>query len=210
MIPSVSDPEGMQPRLVVDDLSLAFGSRSLFTDLSFEVTAQRACAVTGPSGSGKSTLLSAIAGWRTPAAGRITRHHIRKVCWVFQGPVGTARRNALDHVTLPILARGSGVAAAAREATSILQGFGLLEVAGNSFGSLSGGEKQRLMLARAVASAPSLLLVDEPTAQLDRSAAELVADSILQLNGRGMVVIIASHDVEVIARCGQVVEIART
>lgn len=89
----------------------------------------------------------------------------------------------------------------------LLHEFGLHEVAGRMFRTLSGGEAQRLMLTRAVASKPDLLLVDEPTAQLDRQNARTVAASLGGLARDGMIVIVASHDQRLHRACSGTIEL---
>lgn len=88
-----------------------------------------------------------------------------------------------------------------REAEELLARFGLQGLGDRPFADLSGGEAQRLMLARAVATRPSLLLVDEPTAQLDRAAARTVNDVLAGLADAGAIVLVASHDSDTIRAC---------
>jgi ABC-type lipoprotein export system ATPase subunit len=150
--------------------------------------------LTGPSGSGKSTLLSILAGWLTPAEGTIDRPSGLRVGWIFQNPHGTAHRTALDHVALPLLARGLSTAVADRQAQERLEAVGLGELANRRFRDLSGGEAQRLMLARGLASAPGLFLIDEPTAQLDQRTAATVNAAIRSIAARDTIVVVATHD----------------
>ena len=155
---------------------------------------QEVVCVIGPSGSGKSTLLSILAGWVKPSEGSIQRLNIGKTSWVFQNPIGVARRSVIDHVTLPYLARGLDVPQAEACARELLAQFGLAERASSEYRELSGGEAQRLMLARGVASGADLLLVDEPTAQLDVHTADTVNARLDALSRRGMIVVVATHD----------------
>lgn len=82
------------------------GDTWLFRSLNADLRPDRVYALVGPSGSGKSTLLSILAGWVKPSEGSIQRLNIGKTSWVFQNPIGVARRSVIDHVTLPYLARG--------------------------------------------------------------------------------------------------------
>lgn len=177
------------------------GTGLLFEDLGFVLSSGDLVAVTGPSGSGKSTLLSLLAGWEKPRDGLLTWKGIDSIAWVFQSPIGSARRAALDHVTLPLIARGQRRERADHEAREILARFGLGAVADRPFAALSGGEAQRLMLARAVAKAPALLLVDEPTAQLDPTAAHAVNDVLGELASTNGIVVVATHDPDTRDRC---------
>lgn len=166
----------------------------LFKNLSVEMVPGHSYAVTGPSGSGKSTLLGILAGWVAATEGQALLDDVSRVNWVFQNPHGTPRRTALDHVVFPLIARGVDVGEARDEAMALLEQFQLGSRADQPFANLSGGESQRLMLARAVASHPDLLLVDEPTAQLDPITAAGVNGVLSRLTTAGTIVVIATHD----------------
>jgi putative ABC transport system ATP-binding protein/lipoprotein-releasing system ATP-binding protein len=166
----------------------------LFRGLDLALQPGRTYAVTGPSGSGKSTLLGIVAGWLTPAEGRVERDGVHRIARVFQNPHGAPRRTAADHVALPHLAAGLRPREADARALDGLRAFGLAHAATSPFRALSGGEAQRLMLARALAGGPDLLLVDEPTAQLDPVAAATVNRSLAALRSDGVIVLIATHD----------------
>jgi lipoprotein-releasing system ATP-binding protein len=182
--------------------------RPLFADLTTTLSPGSSYAIVGPSGSGKSTLLGIISGDVAPRAGRITRPVGLSVNWVFQNPHGVARRTALDHVVLPFLARGYDRPEAEAHARDLLEEFGLARIGDEAFRQLSGGEAQRLMLARAVAANPALLLVDEPTAQLDRHTSSAVNDSLSRLSGRGCIVVVATHDPDTRDSCSHLIDLA--
>lgn len=179
----------------------------LFNGLSKTLVKGEIYGLVGPSGSGKSTLLSIIAGLETPAEGAVIQDRDAKVIWVFQNPSGTPWRTALDHVVLPLLAKGMGVAEAEEQASDILCRFNLQDQARSFFRDLSGGEAQRLMLARGVAAKPGVLLVDEPTAQLDIETAKSVHSVIQQLAGEDTIVVIATHDESTKDFCTQVISL---
>ncbi|REJ06378.1 ATP-binding cassette domain-containing protein [Microbacterium bovistercoris] len=182
-------------RVEVQGLGHRYGDNPwLFRELSAAFLPERTYALTGPSGSGKSTLLSIIAGWEAPDEGAVNLEGIKKVNWVFQSPHGMPQRSALDHVAHPYLVSGMTVRDAEVAAMSLLVSFQLAHTAERAFSSLSGGEAQRLMLARGVAADPQLLLVDEPTAQLDHATARQINDIIGQLAAGGRIVLIATHD----------------
>lgn len=180
---------------------------SLFTGVDVSLTGGDLVAVTGPSGSGKSTFLSILAGWTEPLQGTVHREGVGMVTWVPQNPVGVAQRATLDHAMLPLAARGMRHTEAEEQARAALDDFGLAGVADQRFGALSGGEAQRLMLARASLSPADLLLVDEPTAQLDPASAGAVISCLTHLAGEGRVVVIATHDPRVSAQCGRSVHL---
>lgn len=165
-------------------------------------------AVCGPSGCGKSTLLSILAGWEKPYAGTVTREGVSRVGWVFQNPYGVAERTALDHVVFPLLAKGMRRKEAEPKALEAMGLFDLEYVADRRFSDLSGGEAQRLMLARAVCSKPDMLLVDEPTAQLDTRTAHSVSHVLNNLSGQGMIVLVATHDPDTRDACDRVLDLA--
>lgn len=188
----------------------AFAGRpALFSGLDLDLDEGSVTAVTGPSGSGKSTLLHIAAGWQEPTWGRINRSGLHRVQWVFQNPHGVARRSVVDHVVLPLLARRFGRRAAEVEGRRLLASFGLETSADRPFRELSGGEAQRLMLARGIATAPDLLLVDEPTAQLDAVTATTVTKCLAALAGRGAVVVVATHDTRTRDACTHHVDLGR-
>lgn len=182
-------------RLSAESLGHKFnGGSFLFRSLSFELAAGDLVALRGPSGSGKSTLLAILAGWLEPTEGTLVRGGVGRVSWVFQNPVGVAERTVGDHVALPLLARGHSRGCALAETGELLAKFGIGHLVDRTYKQLSGGEAQRLMLVRAVAARPSLLLVDEPTAQLDSAAAAAVNDALVHLAGGSLIVVVATHD----------------
>ena len=182
-------------RLSLDGVSHRFdGGAWLYRGITATFEPGRVYALVGPSGSGKSTLLGILAGHVEPREGGVTREGISSLVWVFQHPIGVPRRTAVDHVMLPLLARGARVDAAREEAGILLDRVGLAHRRDAPYAALSGGEAQRLMIARAVGARPSAVLLDEPTAQLDRGTAGEVAAVIGELAGASTVVVVATHD----------------
>ncbi|WP_338031512.1 ATP-binding cassette domain-containing protein [Diaminobutyricibacter tongyongensis] len=166
-----------------------------------ELRSGRVYSLTGPSGTGKSTLLALLAQWLKPAEGIIVVPKFSRAGWVFQNPHGSPHRSARDHVALPYLAQGLSPREADRRADSMLDTFGLLPSADRPFRELSGGEAQRLMLARGLASSPDLFLVDEPTAQLDRKTATAVNAAISAIVATETIVVVATHDLDTRDAC---------
>ena len=169
-------------------------SQVLFEDVYATFSPGSITGVCGPSGCGKSTLLALVAGWDQPQRGVISRVGVSSVAWVFQNPHGVAKRTALDHVAFPLLVKGFSRGEASAQALETMRRFGVADVAERAFSTISGGEAQRLMLARALAVGPDVLLVDEPTAQLDRQSAAAVNETLGQVASAGAIVVIATHD----------------
>lgn len=196
-------------RLTASGLGHRFGDQPfLFRGLDLTLMTGRTYAVTGPSGSGKTTLLSILAGWVTPVEGQVDRSGAGHVGWVFQNPHGVHRRTAIDHVSLPLVARGLTREQADQQAMRLLKDVHLEHRARARFSQLSGGEAQRLLLARGLAAAPDLLLVDEPTAQLDTATSGTVNEALGAAAGRDSVVVVATHDAATREACTDHIDLA--
>lgn len=196
------------PDIRADGLAFQYPDQPpLFEDLTFRI-GHGTTALTGPSGSGKSTLLGILAGWLRPSHGDVSNLPSRTQ-WVLQSPIGSPRRSALSHVELPLLAAGTLLQDASAEAYDILARVGLDAVAERPLRHLSGGEAQRLMLARAMAAKPELMLVDEPTASLDATSAATVIEVIHALADIGMPIVIATHDLHLADACRSRIEVRR-
>lgn len=191
-----------------DRLTHSFGRQpALFRDLTFTLAPGRLTGLVGPSGSGKSTLLSILAGQVVPTGGRIRSEGVKRVGWILQNPVGSPRRSALDHVVFPLLLWGLTREEAERRAEYVLEVFQLSSVRDRPFRSLSGGEAQRLAFARATTAQYDVLLLDEPTAQLDPQTAYSIRQVIRGLVAGNRIVLLATHDVALRDQCDDVVEL---
>ena len=115
----------------------------------------------------------------------------------------------MDHIAFPLLAAGMAADEADERAAELMSRFRLSDVRDRQFRHLSGGEAQRLMLARATASSPGLLLVDEPTAQLDRATAHVVNGVLAHVASESTIVIVATHDQETRDACDVELDLAR-
>ena len=168
-------------------------------------------ALLGPSGSGKSTLLNLLGGFDRPTSGNIAWPDLgpaetlrpQKVAFVFQGPSLLPSLNVVENVELPLLL--AGVRKDGRQAAeAALDVLGLRDLADKLPEELSGGQAQRVAMARAIAVEPQLILADEPTGQLDHATANRLLDSILlHLAGRDAALVIATHDPTVAQRMGK-------
>jgi predicted ABC-type transport system involved in lysophospholipase L1 biosynthesis ATPase subunit len=175
------------------------------TPTTCRVQAGDRIALLGPSGSGKSTLLHLMAGLDRPSAGEI-RWPARgsKLAVVFQSPSLMPPLNVLENVELPLILAGSGEDARPA-AMDALERVGLASLAGKLPEELSGGQGQRVAVARAIAGHPQLLLADEPTGQLDQAGGQALMDVLLGwLAGSQTALVIATHDLAVAERLSKV------
>jgi ABC-type lipoprotein export system ATPase subunit len=165
-------------------------------------------ALVGPSGSGKSTLLNLMAGLDRPSSGRIAWPLLgaigdlrpTKVACVFQMPSLLPALTVVENVELPLLL-GRSAGDCRRAALTALDLLGLGELSKKLPEELSGGQAQRVAVARAIAGEPRLLLADEPTSQLDQASADQLLDAMLaQFAGKATAIVIATHDIGVAAR----------
>ena len=170
------------------------------------VLAGQRIAVTGPSGSGKSTLLHLLAGLDRPTHGTLSwpalgsREALRPgpVGVVFQGPSLLAPLDVTENVALPQLLAGAEETEALAGARHALARLGLTDLAGKLPEELSGGQAQRVAVARALAGAPRLILADEPTGQLDHATATSVVQALLEAAGAlQAALLVTTHDPEV-------------
>ena len=170
---------------------------------SGEIRAGARLALTGPSGSGKSTLLHLLAGLDDPTAGTISwpalgvRHQLRPgpIAVIFQGPSLLPPLDVAENVALPLLLAGLPAPEAADAARRALDRLGLAGLAPKLPEELSGGQTQRVAVARALAGRPRLILADEPTGQLDHRAGAAVVDALLETaDALGAALVVATHD----------------
>lgn len=197
--------------LVLSGVGHRYGDRpAVLTDVSLEVEPDETVAIVGPSGSGKTTLLSIIGGLLRPTAGEVTLDGVRvdreplppgSFGWVFQTINLFPRRTALDNVAIGLYAVGHLPATTLAPSQEMLKAVGLAELADPPAMKLSGGEAQRVGVARALVGRPRYVLADEPTGQLDRSTSDVVADALLRARPAGTTVITATHDLQVAERC---------
>ena len=174
-----------------------------------QVLAGQSIAIVGPSGSGKSTLLHLMAGLDDPTVGTVSwpaigsREELRpgRVAVVFQGPSLLPPLTVLENVSLPLLIGGMTDREAREVARTALRTLDLEELADKLPEEISGGQAQRVAVARALAGEPSLILADEPTGQLDRSNGAAVVDVLLAAGRHsGSALVVSTHDLTVAER----------
>jgi putative ABC transport system ATP-binding protein len=199
----VSSPEG--PLTIVHDVTLA-------------VRARESVAIAGPSGAGKSTLLALLAGLDTVSSGRIwlageeltaldedgrARLRAARVGFVFQAFHLLPALTALENVMLPLELRGR--ADADERARAMLARVGLAARLGHYPRQLSGGEQQRVAMARAAVGEPTVLFADEPTGNLDAVTGERIIELLFELNAAAQTtLVLVTHDRSLAARCARV------
>ncbi|MGY2047921.1 ATP-binding cassette domain-containing protein [Methylobacterium sp. JK268] len=181
----------------LDGVAFRAGGRAILDGVSLGLDAPGVTAIIGPNGAGKSVLLRLIDGLLTPSAGRIALAPGARRAFVFQRP-GLVRASAAHNVGLAL--GGCGRTERARRVRAALALVGLSDRAGDPATRLSGGEQQRLALARAWAVAPDLLLLDEPTAHLDPAASDAVERIVAGMAREGTKVLLVSHQLGQVAR----------
>ena len=190
------------------------GVLDILSKVSFTVGRGEAVAITGSSGSGKSTLLGLMAGLDVPSSGSVSllghalfsldeearaQLRARYVGFVFQAFHLLPNLTALENVMLPLELRGEPAQAAAR---AMLERVGLQERLHHYPRTLSGGEQQRVSLARAFVQKPALLFADEPTGSLDQHNGRLVTELMFELHReQGSALVLVTHDPLLAARC---------
>ncbi len=206
--------------LKVSEIHKNFGSAArsveVLRGVSFEMTQGQRLALTGPSGSGKSTLLHLIGTLDTPSAGtieingespfglsepRLARFRNEVIGFVFQDHHLLPQYSVLENVLIPTLAFNRRNEHVESRARMLLEGVGLSHRLSHRPAALSGGECQRVAVARALMNKPSLLLCDEPTGNLDRSTADTVTSLLFELHqAEQNILIVVTHNLELAER----------
>ena len=199
------EPDTAVVRCVAVGKTYGTGDRAVVAvyDATCRVAGRDRIAIIGPSGSGKSTLLHLLAGLETPSAGQISwpalhghpRDGAHRAGLVFQAPTLIPSMTVLENVELPMLLTDTPSSEARDRARSALD---LLDLGGlhrDLPQELSGGQAQRVVIARVLAARPQLILADEPTSKLDRHTADHVADVLVQVSDEiDAALIVATHD----------------
>lgn len=205
------------PVLQVNAVSKRYGTRLVLDDVSFEVSPGERVALTGPSGSGKTTLLNCLGGVDRPDAGTIhlgarAIHQLdsealadlrrRSIGTVFQFFHLLPTLTAAENIELPLQLLGLPVRERATRVETLLEQVGLTGRADAFPAQLSGGEQQRIAVARALVHAPSLLLADEPTGNLDSANGANILDLLRTLTDRTQTaLVLVTHSEEAAAIC---------
>lgn len=198
---------------------------TIFADMTFVVNPGERLALIGESGAGKSTLLHLLGGLDTPSGGAIrfgdtdiTRlnprdlaaFRNREIGFVWQVQSLLPEFTALENVMMPLLIRGEDPASAKPKAETMLAQVGLAARFEHRAGELSGGEQQRVVLARALVGRPKYLLADEPTGNLDEGTASQILDLIERLQAQFQLTsVIVTHSSALASRCTRTLRLAK-
>ena len=216
---SLRFPDGpvVSARALSQRVTTADGALTILSDVDLAVAPGETLAITGASGSGKSTLLGLLAGLDRPSAGEIVllgepladldedaRARLRagRVGFVFQSFQLLPALSALENILLPLELAGRRDARV--RATDWLARVGLAEHASHTPRQLSGGEQQRIAIARAFATDPQIVFADEPTGNLDADTGARIIDLLFELNTRaGTTLVLVTHDDALASRCAR-------
>jgi putative ABC transport system ATP-binding protein len=203
--------------LTASDLRYVVGGRTILDGISVQASSGRVLAVRGPSGSGKSSLLTMLGGLVAPSGGTVTLDGARvtpgsdvlrrRFGLVPQGYGLVAALTARENVAVVLQAARVPRAQVRSRVQAALESVGLAPVADHLVEDLSGGQQQRVAVARALVTAAEVVLADEPTAELDADNRELVVSLLLERARTGGVVVIASHDPDVVDACDDVLDL---
>jgi putative ABC transport system ATP-binding protein len=192
-------------------------------NVNLSIESDDCVAIIGKSGSGKSTLMHLLACLDQPSSGEIVfegksvasyserqrdKFRNEKFGFVFQQFFLNGRDTVLENAVLPLKIRGVSGAVSKRKGFEVLETVGLADKAFKQAKDLSGGEKQRVCIARALVGEPKLLFADEPTGNLDSANSEAIENLLFDLNRKnGVAVVIVTHDADLAERCPRVVEL---
>jgi putative ABC transport system ATP-binding protein len=198
-------------------------SYEVLKNINLQIRQGECVAIIGKSGSGKSTLMHLLACLDIPSAGSVTfegedfsalserrRDAVRneKFGFVFQQFFLNGRDTVFENVVLPMRIRGAEQYRYTKDAMDALEAVGLKDKDEKRAKDLSGGEKQRVCIARALVTNPQVIFADEPTGNLDSRTSEAVEDLLFKMNKeKGITLIIVTHDEDLAAKCERVVEL---
>ena len=198
-------------------LTIGAGESVLVERLSFSANAGRMVAITGASGSGKTALAHVLAGLRSPSHGEVLvdQRPLARVAsesrpvLVPQDYGLLATLTAAETVSLPLQARALAKPEIRERTTRWVRATGLEGCARRPVSELSGGQRQRVAIARALAVEAPVLVLDEPTSELDASTRDLILGLVADEAERGCIILVVSHDPDVLERSDSIIELGR-
>jgi cell division transport system ATP-binding protein len=193
-----------------------YGTKKALTDITLDISKNEFLFISGPSGAGKSTLLKLLYLGETVTEGqvlidgmnlsRISHKRIpslrRKFGIIFQDYKLIATKTVFDNIAIVLEAMGKKRRYVEKKVKSVLRTVGMEERRHSLPPSLSGGEQQRIAVARAVVGEPKIILADEPTGNLDEASADIIFKLLKRFHTRGATVVVATHDKELIRKTG--------
>lgn len=222
---ALEHPKTIKIRNLRKEYTTGRGRLVLFDGLSFEVAEGEMLAIIGESGAGKSTLLHILGALDTPSDGDVycastqlrnlsssqaASYRNREVGYVWQFHYLLPEFTALENVAMPLLARGESKGKALQTAAKWLNEVELADRAGHRAGELSGGEQQRVSLARALVTEPKVLLADEPTGDLDSRTAGVVFDLVQRLHDtHRLTSVVVTHNADLASRCSRILRLEK-
>lgn len=217
-MPDISAKNVLKAHQLSKEVSSPEGTLTILKDVSFSVDAGETVAVVGPSGAGKSTLLALLAGLDLPTRGHVDLNganlsdldedgralvRAESVGFVFQSFHLVPSLNALENVMLPL--ELAGHSDARKAARTIIDKVGLAGRWSHYPAQLSGGEKQRVAIARGFATAPAVLFADEPTGNLDARTGANIMELMFELNrNSSTTLVLVTHDNSLAERCDRI------
>lgn len=216
-------------QVIAEKLTMHFNDAGrvieVFQNLSFQVPSGTSLAIVGESGIGKTTLLYILGGLEKPVEGQVvigetditalragndklTIFRGKKIGFIFQFHYLFPEFDALENVAMPLLIQGVDKSVAMGRAEELLHRVGLAHRLSHRPGTLSGGEQQRVSVARALCARPGVILADEPTGNLDVKTAAQVNELLLEIQREEKItLIVVTHSLELAAKMGRVVEL---
>ncbi|MDR2884055.1 MAG: ABC transporter ATP-binding protein [Deferribacteraceae bacterium] len=206
------------------NITKSYGSLQVLNGINLTINKGEVLAITGQSGAGKSTLMHIIGGLDRPTSGEVLfdgtdiyklnstgldRYRNEKIGFVFQFHYLLDDFSAVENIMIPSLLAGKGQTECKDRAIELLKSVGLADRATHHPKELSGGEQQRVAVARALMNNPSMILADEPTGNLDRTNSDIVQEMLFGLKSLGVAVVIVTHDTAMAAQCERTIHLEK-
>lgn len=205
------------PIIRFESVTKVFGSVTVLEDATFSINPGEFVSIVGPSGAGKSTMLKLLTAEEIPTSGEIffnerpigdiNRKHLpfyrRNIGTVFQDFKLLPQKSVFENIAYALEVDGRSSLEIRDEVPQILDIVGLSDKAGNRPNELSGGEQQRVVLARALIHRPKVIIADEPTGNLDPVSTQEIIDLLLEINSFGTTVLLATHNKPIVDTIGR-------